>query len=59
MNAYEEVKDYYPLMNALINGDIEPAGLVDFALRHNDPVLKNTVMLTALQRSNSNQVVLQ
>lgn len=59
IDAYEEVKDYYPLIYALIDGDIEPADLVDIAIQHNDPVLKNTVMLTALQKSNSDQVVLQ
>lgn len=58
-DAYEEVKDYYPLVNALLEGNIVPADLVDIAIQHRDPVLKNTVMLTAVQNSNSDQIILQ
>lgn len=58
-DAYEEVKDYYSLVYALLDGDIEPADLVDIAIQHRDPVLKDTVMLTALQNSNSEQIILQ
>lgn len=58
-DAYEEVKDYYPLVYALLDGDIEPADLVDIAIQHRDPVLKDTVMLSALQNSNSEQIIIQ
>ena len=57
-DAYEEVKDYYLLVKDLLEGNIVPADLVDIAIRHRDPVLKNTVMLTALQNSNSDQFIL-
>lgn len=56
-DAYEEVKDYYPLVYALLEGDIEPANLVDIAMQHRDPVLKDAVMLSALQNSNLDQII--
>lgn len=54
--AFEEVKDYYPIIIDLLNGDIEITDLIDIA--RGNGVLQNTVMLTALDRSNANSIIL-
>ncbi len=57
-DAFEEVKDYYPLVYDLMDGEIDIVDLVDIGLKNRDGVLKNTVMLSALMNSNSNQIIL-
>ena len=57
-DAFEEVKDYYPLVYDLMDGEIDIVDLVDIGLQNRDGVLKNTVMLTALKTSNSDQIIL-
>ena len=55
-DAFEEVKDYYPIIVDLIKGDIEIADLVDIA-RENG-VLQNMVMTAALSSSNADCIIL-
>ena len=57
-DAFEEVKDYYPLVYDLMDGEIDIVDLVDIGLQNRDGVLKNTVMLSALMNSNSSQIIL-
>ena len=57
-DAFEEVKDYYPLVYDLIDGEIDIVDLVDIGLQQRDGVLKDTVMLSALKSSNSTQIIL-
>lgn len=57
--ACEEIMDYYPLIYDLIDGNIEVADLVDIAVRHRDPTLKNAVMMSALDSPNIDSIVLQ
>lgn len=55
-DAFEEVKDYYPIIVDLINGDIEITDLIDIA--RGNGVLQNTVMTTALSFSNADSIIL-
>lgn len=55
-DAFEEVKDYYPIIVDLINGDIEIADLVDIA--RGNGVLQNMVMTAALSSSNADCIIL-
>lgn len=55
--AFEEVKDYYPIVYDLINGDIELVELIDIA--KGNGVLENTVLLAALSSSNSETIILE
>lgn len=56
-DAFEEVKDYYPIVCDLINGDLELVDLVDVA--RGNGALENTVLLTALSTSNAGTIVLE
>ncbi|QAT63034.1 3-deoxy-7-phosphoheptulonate synthase [Acidilutibacter cellobiosedens] len=56
-DAFEEVKDYYPIVYGLINGDIDLVDLVDIA--KGNGTLENTVLLTALSASNVETIVLE
>lgn len=55
-DAFEEVKDYYPIIVDLIKGDIEIADLVDIA--RGNGVLQNMVMTAALSSSNADCIIL-
>ena len=56
-DAFEEVKDYYPIVHALLRGDIELVDLVDIA--YGNGTLENTVLMTALTSSNAETIVLR
>ena len=56
-DAFEEVKDYYPIVYGLINGDIDLVDLVDIA--KGNGTLENTVLLTALSASTVETIVLE
>lgn len=55
--AYAEVKDYYPIIQDLISGDLELDDLVDEAW--GKPTLENTVLLTALSTNTTRPLVLR
>jgi hypothetical protein len=56
-DAFEEVKDYYPIIYDLINGDIDLVDLIDIA--RGNGTLENTVLLTALSASNAGAIILE
>lgn len=56
-DAFEEVKDYYPIVYDMINGDINLVDLIDIA--RGNGILENTVLLTALSTSNVGAIVLE
>ena len=56
-DAFEEVKDYYPIIVDLLNGKIEITDLIDIAIGNG--VLQNAVMLTALGNSNASSIILE
>lgn len=56
-DAFEEVKDYYPIVYGLITGDIDLVDLIDIA--RGNGTLENTVLLTALSTSNAQTIVLE
>lgn len=55
-DAFEEVKDYYPIINKLIKGDINLEDLIDIA--QGNGTLENTVLLTGLSCSNAEAIIL-
>lgn len=55
--AFEEVKDYYPIITSLINGEIKIEDLIDIAFGKGP--LENTVLLTALSNSNIEAIILE
>ena len=57
-DAFEEVKDYYPLVLGLIRDEIDIADLINYSYKKGDGILKNTLMLSALEYSNSDQLIL-
>lgn len=56
-DAFEEVKDYYPIVYDLINGDIDVVDLIDIA--RGNGTLENTMLLTALSNSNAETIILE
>lgn len=56
-DAFEEVKDYYPIVYDLINGDIDVVDLIDIA--RGNGTLENTMLLTALGSSNAETIILE
>lgn len=56
-DAFEEVKDYYPIVYDLINGDIDVVDLIDIA--RGNGTLENTMLLTALSSSNAETIILE
>lgn len=56
-DAFEEVKDYYPIVYDLINGDIGVVDLIDIA--RGNGTLENTMLLTALSNSNAETIILE
>ena len=56
-DAFEEVKDYYPIVYDLINGDIDIVDLIDIARGYG--TLENTMLLTALSSSNAETIILE
>ncbi len=52
-----EVKDYYPIVYDLINGDIDVVDLIDIA--RGNGTLENTMLLTALGSSNAETIILE
>ncbi|WP_233120193.1 hypothetical protein [Tissierella creatinophila] len=56
-DAFEEVRDYYPIVYGLINEDIDLVDLVDIA--QGNGILENTVLLTALSASNVETIILE
>lgn len=56
-DAFEEVKDYYPIIYDLINGDIDVVDLIDIA--RGNGTLENMMLLTALGSSNAETIILE
>lgn len=56
-DAFEEVKDYYPMVYDLINEDIDVVDLIDIA--RGNGTLENTMLLTALSNSNAETIILE
>ncbi len=55
-DAFEEVKDYYPIVVALLKGDIEIADLIESA--RGNGTLQNIVLSTAISVSNADSIIL-
>ncbi|MBP1535997.1 MAG: hypothetical protein IK999_18035 [Ruminococcus sp.] len=54
---YEELKDYYPMIYSVVSGNMELSELIEKAYRLGNPILQNTVMLTALRDSNATAII--
>lgn len=54
-DAFEEVKDYYPIVVALLKGDIEIADLIEIA--RGNGTLQNIVLSTAISVSNADSII--
>ena len=57
IEAFEEVKDYYPIISDLMDGEIELDDLVDEAM--GNPTFENTMMMTAINSATPNTIVLR
>lgn len=57
-DAFEEVRDYRPIIQDLMEGNIELHDLVDIASRYNMEPLKNTVMMSAVDSAETTKTII-
>ena len=57
IDAFEEVKDYYPIIYDLLNDQIDLVDLVDIA--RGNPTLENTMMMTAINSASTDTIILR